>query len=486
MRSPREQSTHSCRISTPCARTALQKSEFVPYFQPIVTIRSGQLAGFEVLARWMRPGFGLVPPNDFIPLAEKNGWIDALTQQILHKAFAAASCIPDPLTLAINISPVQLHNAGLPVLIRETAAASGFPLHRLVIEITESAFIDNLGGAVRIVDELKSMGCDIALDDFGTGYSSLYHLQSFPLDKLKVDRSFVSSMTEKRESRKIVAAVVGLGQSLGLKTVAEGIETREQAEMMLWLGCDLGQGWFYGRPVPENELATVVAATQQKLPVDQTAAWKELSATYLNGSPSQRLAQIHAVYDGVPIGLCLIDANLRYVNINQQLADLNGVPVSAHIGHMFEERVSPEVFRLVKPYLLRALKGDAIPGLEITRPSAQSARGNLTDLSYFQPVRDEAGEVIGVSVAVVDVTQRKQAEEALRLIDDRYRHAIQLSPHILWILDANGMNLEVIPRSAAKRYQWTPSKTFVATPIPLQYMSPRLYAAAAAPFFDAS
>lgn len=205
---------------------------------------NGSLAGFEVLVRCQHPIEGLIPPIRFIEMAEQGGWIDELTQQVLKRVFAAAPNMLKHLTLAINVSPFQLLNLGLPNQSQGLALDAGFELSRLIVEITESAIIDNLQCAAAIVTELKIMGCKLALADFGTGYPSLHHLQCLPFDELKVDRSFVGSMTDKRESRKIVFAVVELGQSLGLIRVAEGIETLEQAERMLWLGCELGQGYF--------------------------------------------------------------------------------------------------------------------------------------------------------------------------------------------------------------------------------------------------
>jgi len=169
--------------------------------------------------------------------------------------------------IAINISPQQLQDLSLPKQIEDIAATSGFPLSRVVIEVTESALVDNVDSAQAIAKGLKSLGVKIALDDFGTGYSSLLHLQSLPFSELKVDRGFVSTMTESRQSRKIVAAVVGLGQSLGLATIAEGVEKREQAEMLMWLGCDLGQGWPFGRPVPAEDLPAVIAMPRERIHV---------------------------------------------------------------------------------------------------------------------------------------------------------------------------------------------------------------------------
>ena len=419
---------------------ALEKSQFVPFFQPLITLRTGQLAGFEVLARWQHPAAGLLPPSEFIAFAERNGWIDALTLQILEKAFVAASAIPAPLTLAINISPFQLRDLRLPELIHRIADTAEFSLARLVVEITESALVDNLQSAVAIVAELKALGCKLALDDFGTGYSSLHHLQALPFDELKVDRSFVSSMTENRESRKIVSAVVGLGQSLGLATVAEGIETQEQAEMMLWLGCEFGQGYFYGRPVPAHELAASVSTNRERLVTHTGSAWKRIDAANLEVSPSQRLAQLQAIYDGSPVGLAFVDQNLQYVNLNKKLAEMNGAPVEAHLGNQVSDMI-PELFPSVKPYIERALDGEAIADVEAELPITGETR-----LLSYQPARDEAGEVVGVAIAVTDITERKHTEDALRASESHYRSMVELNPQVLWIMDPNGRNLDLSPR----------------------------------------
>src|ERR1700733_994419 len=342
------------------ARRALEDDEFVPFFQPLVTLRDGQLAGFEILARWLHPSAGIVPPDKFIPIAEKDGWIGALSMMVLRKALSAAKCIPDPLTLAVNFSPFQLRDPGLPRQVEAVAREFDFSLHRIVIEVTESALVDNLEVAQGIAKDLKALGCKIALDDFGTGYSSLLHLQSLPFDELKVDRSFVGSVDERRQSRKIVSAVVGLGQSLGLTTIAEGIEKREQAEMLLWLGCEMGQGWLFGKPLPAEALPTMIAMPRERISISaSTSFWKEVSG---NGLPSQRLAQLQAVYDGAPVGLVFLDRNLRYVHLNQRLADLNGSPAEEHLGKTPAEMV-PALFQKFEVFIRRALQGEAISGV---------------------------------------------------------------------------------------------------------------------------
>ncbi len=419
---------------------SLRESQFVPFFQPLVTLRTGQLAGFEVLARWPHPVEGLIPPSTFIPIAEQEGWLGELTHQILQKAFVAAAAIPHPLTLAINISPVQLRDAALPTAIQALATEAGFPLSRLVIEITESALIDDADSATDTIAQLKQMGCRLALDDFGTGYSSLAHLQALPFDKLKVDRSFVGSMTEKRESRKIVSGVVGLGQSLGLMTVAEGIETQEQAEMMLWLGCDLGQGYFYGRPMSADELPACLSQKRHRLLIHSGSVWRKISTANLELSPTQRLAQLQAVYDGAPVGLAFVDPDLRFVNLNQKLADMNGAKVEDHLGSPIAD-ILPELFPYVEPYIRRALKGEALTDVEVHLPSTRETR-----LVSYQPVSDEGSEVIGVSIAVTDITERKRAEEALKKSEAYYRSMVDLNPQVLWIMDPMGRNLDVSPR----------------------------------------
>ncbi len=189
----------------------------------------------------------MILPDQFIWVAEESGLIGRLTEGLLEQSFKAGATLPEHLTLAVNISAIQLRNRLLPELIETAAKAAGFSLSRLTVEITESALMSNSEQARQITEELKSTGVRLALDDFGTGYASLRYLHALTFDQIKVDRSFVQSIVSRRESRKIVAAILGLGQSLGLLTVAEGVEEAAQAELLVRMGCDLGQGWLYGQ-----------------------------------------------------------------------------------------------------------------------------------------------------------------------------------------------------------------------------------------------
>ena len=427
-------------------------SGFQAFLQPIVALRTGRLQGFELLARWDHPTRGAVSPVVFIPEAERDGWIDALTWELMRQAFAVSARLPLPLTLAVNISPLQLRNADLPKRMQEIADEGRFPLEHLTIEITESALTHDVAQARAIVQDLKRRGCALALDDFGTGYSSLSQLESLPFDKVKIDRTFTSAMTRKRSSRKIVAAVVGLGQSLGLATVAEGVESKEQAEMLLWLGCDLAQGFLYGQPIAARDLDPAACAALQATRFPSSAddvpgrkgSRSNAARRNLETLPAQRLATLQAVYDGAPVGLAFLDGNLRYVSINRRLADMNGYSIEAHLGRTVREMI-PELFPIVEPFIRRALSGESILGVEMTKPASSANPGSTIMLSY-EPAFDEAGEVVGVSVALSDVTSLRESEQARRETEQHFRYLMELIPQIPWVVDPEGRALDVSQR----------------------------------------
>jgi PAS domain S-box-containing protein len=424
---------------------ALEGDQIVPFFQPVVELRTGRLKGFEVLARWQHPEHGTILPSNFISLAEDNGLIGTLTQQICRKAFLASHLLPEPLTLAVNASPIQMRDSSLPTQIRESAEETGFPLRRLIVEITESALHHDLTHAQKIAGELKAMGCKLALDDFGTGYSSLRHLQSMQFDEIKIDRSFVEGMTTERNSRKIVAAIIGLGQSLGLDTVAEGVETEEQADMLIWLGCDQAQGWRYGKAEAAEKIARTIAAEPIAALSALATPGDDWATSSLEALPTLRLAQLQAIYDGAPVGLCFLDNKLRYVSMNRRLAEMNGFSVKAHLGRSVKE-MYPEWFPIYEPYYLRALQGEAISGVEFLRPRLHPEDIDQTILASYQPAWDEADEVIGISVSILDVTEHKRFDEEALSRADSPGYAFEVNPEVPWVMDGEGNNLQVSSR----------------------------------------
>jgi diguanylate cyclase (GGDEF)-like protein len=240
-------------------RQAIRSGVIRPYFQPLFELATGRLSGFEVLARWTHPDRGEVPPGTFIAIAEDVGLIVPLTEDILRQACRESLNWAGGPTIAVNLSPIHLSDRALPAMVQGVLDDTGFPAGRLELELTENALIANATQALINIRALKQMGVQLALDDFGTGYSSLSHLRTLPFDKIKIDASFIRSMACHPESRKIVAAVVGLGQSLGLPTVAEGIEDAPQAEALQAMGCNVGQGWLFGRAMPAAEAATIAA-----------------------------------------------------------------------------------------------------------------------------------------------------------------------------------------------------------------------------------
>lgn len=240
-------------------RGAIAADELVPYYQPIIDLRSGQVRGLEVLSRWDDPSEGIQMPGDFIPVAERAGFIDELTFSVLEQACrtAVTSLAPD-MFIAVNIAPQQFEDDWLAQRVLAVLHETGLPAHRLEVELTENALIGDLAAAKRVISSLKNLGIQIALDDFGTGYSSLCYLSELPFDKIKIDRSFIQNLHQRPENAKIVNAIVGLGRSLGVETVAEGVESEEEAAYLKSIDCPTCQGFLYARPVPAEKIPEVL------------------------------------------------------------------------------------------------------------------------------------------------------------------------------------------------------------------------------------
>jgi diguanylate cyclase (GGDEF)-like protein len=238
-------------------RAAIAEGGLVPYFQPVIDLRTGKVRGFEILCRWHHPVRGLMQPDEFIPLAESTGLIHELSMSLLRTACLEARALPGDVTLAVNIAPQQIQDASLAHKILAVLSATQFAPHRLEVELTENALVTDLPAAKHVISSLKSLGIRVALDDFGTGYSSLCYLSELPIDMIKIDRSFIRSMRDRKESAKIVTAILGLGKSLNLATIAEGVETERDANFLKAKGCTLAQGNLFGKPMPLGEAAAL-------------------------------------------------------------------------------------------------------------------------------------------------------------------------------------------------------------------------------------
>lgn len=255
-------------------RHGLQNGEFVPFYEQQVDLETGQLVGFEMLARWQSPTMGNVSPEIFIPVAEEIGVITQMSDILIERALNDAQEWDDALTLSINISPVQLRDPWFAQKLLRTLIQNNFPAHRLEVEVTESCLHDNVDMVRGIITSLRNQGVRISLDDFGTGYSSLEQLRTLPFDRLKIDRSFVSELSSPTAKSPIVDAIVSLGRGLDLPMTVEGIEDEVILDSLKQMGKLKGQGYLYGRPESAEQVRKRLAGTgqlakEQSLDTDQ-------------------------------------------------------------------------------------------------------------------------------------------------------------------------------------------------------------------------
>jgi diguanylate cyclase (GGDEF)-like protein len=246
-------------------RLALQRDELSIFFQPLVDLETGRIRAFEALVRWFHPEKGELRPDEFIPGAEETGAIITLGNWITAQAAKAAAQWPEDITIAVNLSPLQIKAPGAALGILSALRDAKLSPARLELEITETVLLDHSENTENFINELAEAGVRFALDDFGTGYSSLSYLNKYPFSKIKVDRSFVSGINQGKKSDAIIRAVSGMGQTLGMEIVAEGLETIEQVRAVSEAGCTLGQGYYFSRPVPDYLAAMLLAKEREKI-----------------------------------------------------------------------------------------------------------------------------------------------------------------------------------------------------------------------------
>ncbi|MEY4952848.1 MAG: hypothetical protein RL299_1272, partial [Pseudomonadota bacterium] len=251
-------------------RRGVPAGEFVPYYEKQIDLDSGQIAGFEMLARWNSPTLGVVSPDIFIPVAEEIGLISELSESLVRQALRDAREWDPKLTLSVNISPVQLRDPWFAQRLLKILVEANFPPSRLEIEVTESCLHENIGLVHSLITSLKNQGVTVSLDDFGTGYSSLSQLRSLPFDRIKIDRSFVMNLLDDKDSATIVRSIIALGEGLGLPITAEGVENEEVLAELRKYGKFKGQGYLYGFPKPAE--CTVAELAQLDLLLDAPAS----------------------------------------------------------------------------------------------------------------------------------------------------------------------------------------------------------------------
>jgi diguanylate cyclase (GGDEF)-like protein len=230
--------------------TAFERGDFELYYQPQFDLSAGRIVGYEALLRWNHPEHGMIPPMEFVPIAEETGMIEPIGRWILRSACHDARRLPEDCFVAVNISPVQFMNTEFINVVRRALAESELAPSRLELEVTETAMMQDRARAAKILEELAEIGISVAVDDFGTGYSNLSYLIDFSFHKLKIDKTFIDRLEADASSGAVVSTIVGLSRALGVHTIAEGVETESQATLLRAAGCDVVQGNFYGRPAP--------------------------------------------------------------------------------------------------------------------------------------------------------------------------------------------------------------------------------------------
>jgi EAL domain-containing protein (putative c-di-GMP-specific phosphodiesterase class I) len=235
-------------------QVALERGEFLLYFQPLVNAATRRIQGFEALVRWNHPTRGFISPAEFIPVAEETGAIASLGRWVIDEACRIAVTWPTPVTVAVNISPIQFRHSDLPTIVAEALKRHGLPPHRLELELTESAFLESTPATQKILQKLAELGVRLSLDDFGTGYSSLSYLRRIAFNKIKIDQSFIHNLPDDERDLSIVRAIVDIATTMGVATIAEGVETEDQSQALLAQGCHQLQGYLFSKPVPADEV----------------------------------------------------------------------------------------------------------------------------------------------------------------------------------------------------------------------------------------
>ena len=414
---------------------ALSCQAIEPAFQPLIDLEQGLTIGVEVLARWNHPLLGAISPSFFIKLAEESGLIDDVTTQVMDKACAHLKLVDADLSAAFNLSPVQFRDESIVDRVCSLISSHGLPFSRIHIELTESALLDDRETAYRTARKFGEKGFGLALDDFGTGFSSLTRLHELPFNKLKIDASFVRQMDVDAASRKIVASVIDLGQSLGMTVVAEGVETSGQLAMLRRLGCDVGQGYFLGRP------------STGRIEINPSYPVGSLRTRRTTPTRRQKLFQLEAIYKNAPNALAFLDCDGHVILSNERFGLVIGKPSGSIIGHVVSDLIETRRSDCV-PRILRHLRG----GREIRQLEILKKDDGKAFVVTGTRVVDDEGELMGISLSLMDVTRRKKAEALLRADERQARRLAGNGMHVVWAARPTGELYYMGPTITARRH----------------------------------
>ena len=426
-------------------RRAVDNSELLLHFQPKLDMRSGTLVGVEALVRWQHPLRGFLPPGEFIPLAEQTGLIYALTQWVLEAALRQHQAWREmglDIPVAVNLSRRTLHDPRLPELVAQLLAQYAVPPSALVLEITESSLMADPQRAGENLTELRALGVRMSIDDFGTGYSSLDSLKDLSVDELKIDRSFVQAMATDARARAIVRAIIDLADALELRVVAEGVEDRAAWDVLAGLGCDTAQGYFLCRPIAAAELEAWIADISQSwLDVAQKSRVEDALQERIRGRGARLTAeeeflarkQAEAALGASEERNRLALAGGRHGHLGLWTLSTTCTPGRSRRKRCSDWRLGHSKGRS-RPSVARSIQTTGRPLRSRCRPRRPSAaiRSPRTERSgqtavctgskiKGRPLYAADGTLVRVTGTDLDITERKQAEEALRASEERFR-----------------------------------------------------------------
>lgn len=395
---------------------AILDQQVVPYFQPIYSIDQQQIAGFEVLVRWNSPT-GILLPERFMTYIESHELLNTLLLNLMQQAFSFLQNLPNNFYLSFNLSPIQLQDVNLVTLIKHQADQFAFPLSKLTLEITETSILENTEISCCILNKLNQLGCKIALDDFGTGYSSLSLIKNIDLSIIKIDRSFIQDLFSRKESRKIVTAIINLGQTLDLDIIAEGVETAEQQALLGRMGCHYIQGFLISKPVPATDILSLLKETKDN---------RSTRFYYQNMSSEQRNLQLAVLYQSNKNSIAFLDKHYHLIEANVEFFSRLQLSRQELLGRALNQ-ILPALF----------IDFEQNPLAEIAK-EVRYGSGN-TDMVIVSPIFDEISEFVGFSFLGIDITRNKDIEKELSI-------SALLNPRMSWQMDKYGEVIKIDPR----------------------------------------